>query len=404
MNHRTRILVLLALVGISLVSGPVMARNWQVPYQAETVAAAMDSSAFGDVIQIAPGTYSVRDVILKDGVVVQSFTPTLEDEVVLDAGYAGQIFIGYSLSDQTRLEGLTFINGSGPYPGGGAISASDSYLQISNCVFRDNRTTVHGGDGGAMMFFASTPTIENCTFTDNTADDMGGGVFFNDCLGQPSITSCMFTGNHAGWGGGAVGSNGSAPLVEYSVFLSNTSPLGGGIFYYQGSSLKVVGSVFAGNQAENIGAVGGEGPFDISGSTFFGNGASEAGGCLGFGPLASGTLENSILSFSTAGGAVSLLEGASISLKYVDIWGNTGGDWDGLWDQFGLNGNFGADPGFCDSDVGDFHLCSDSWCLPGHLPDDPLHDLVGALGSGCGPCSPEVNESMTWGEVKVIYR
>ena len=98
-----------------------------------------------------------------------------------------------------------------------------------------------------------------------------------------------------------------------------------------------------------------------------------------------------------------MFEGASISLSYVDIWENTGGDWDGLSDQFGVNGNFGADPGFCDTGVYDFHLCSDSWCLPGHL-DDPLHELVGALGAGCDDCSPQANERKTWGGVKAFFR
>ena len=73
--------------------------------------------------------------------------------------------------------------------------------------------------------------------------------------------------------------------------------------------------------------------------------------------------------------------------------------------QIGTNANFSGDPGFCDAENGDLRLCADSPCLSGTLPNGQSHDLIGALGVGCGDCGPHVDSSpRTWGSVKAMYR
>ncbi len=64
-----------------------------------------------------------------------------------------------------------------------------------------------------------------------------------------------------------------------------------------------------------------------------------------------------------------------------DVYGNAGGDWvDCIWNQGGQNGNFSADPLFCDPDNGDFGLRSASPCAPQQNPDC---GLIGAHDVGC---------------------
>jgi hypothetical protein len=44
-----------------------------------------------------------------------------------------------------------------------------------------------------------------------------------------------------------------------------------------------------------------------------------------------------------------------MTIACTNIWGNHGGDWVGcVADQAHIDGNFSADPLFCDADLGDF--------------------------------------------------
>ncbi len=76
---------------------------------------------------------------------------------------------------------------------------------------------------------------------------------------------------------------------------------------------------------------------------------------------------------------------ATITAADCDVWGN-GENWTGpLADQDGHDGNFSANPCFCDATAGDFHLCADSWCAPEHNVAHP-GVLVGTLPVGCEAC------------------
>jgi hypothetical protein len=76
---------------------------------------------------------------------------------------------------------------------------------------------------------------------------------------------------------------------------------------------------------------------------------------------------------------------ATITATDCDIWGN-GENWAGpLEGQGGHDGNFSANPCFCDTTAGDFHLCADSWCAPDNNVAHP-GVLVGALPVGCEAC------------------
>jgi hypothetical protein len=97
------------------------------------------------------------------------------------------------------------------------------------------------------------------------------------------------------------------------------------------------------------------------------------------------TLANTIIAFSTQGAAVGCSDNSSVTLTCCDIYGNAGGDWVGcIAGQNGINGNFSADPLFCDPGNADFTLDSRSPCLPGSHPDGVNCGLIGALGEGCG--------------------
>jgi len=84
-----------------------------------------------------------------------------------------------------------------------------------------------------------------------------------------------------------------------------------------------------------------------------------------------------------------------------DSWGND------AWDFHDIpypeaNGNFSADPLFCDVSSGDLTLQADSPCLPGYHPNGFDCGVIGALGEGCGSQTAVAEERPTdsWTTVK----
>jgi hypothetical protein len=72
---------------------------------------------------------------------------------------------------------------------------------------------------------------------------------------------------------------------------------------------------------------------------------------------------------------------AALQVSCTDIFGNADGDWTGPLAPFsGVNGNFSADPQFCDRPAGDLTLYDTSPCLP---ENNDCSVLIGAEGEGC---------------------
>ena len=140
----------------------------------------------------------------------------------------------------------------------------------------------------------------------------------------------------------------------------------------------------------------------ITNCTFSGNEAGNDGGGM-FCCSSSPTLMDCIIAFSAQGEAVYCFDAESYPiLTCCDVYGNAGGDWVGcIADQFGVSGNFSADPLFCMDDNPEvpYSLHEGSPCLP---ESSPCGQLVGAFGLGCGPVSAV--EDMTWGAIKTMYR
>lgn len=70
------------------------------------------------------------------------------------------------------------------------------------------------------------------------------------------------------------------------------------------------------------------------------------------------------------------------------------------------NGNFSANPCYCDAVGEDFHLCADSYALAGLHPWG-CDQLVGAYGLGCGTCGctgPVDVQGVSFGALKSLYR
>lgn len=120
----------------------------------------------------------------------------------------------------------------------------------------------------------------------------------------------------------------------------------------------------------------------FSNCTFARNGADTDGGTFFLAEPAQVALQTSIVAFTTQGGGFHRegSEAGEADLTCCDVFGNTGGDFIGMPDPTGQDGNVAADPLFCDLDGADYRLGSGSPCLPAH---NDCGVQIGLYGLGC---------------------
>ena len=200
-------------VSVLLLSTSVLADTWTVDDDGsadfDTIQAAVNAAADGDVILIAPGTYTSNS---SAGVVsISSKSLTLQSSgepalTILD-GQDERSVISCSTCPSITIEGLTITRGgyNEDWLDGGGIRCMASGMTVSNCIISNNSISM-GGDGGAGMICLSTyyndiydPVITNCTFENNHCASYGGAIEVS--LSTPTITGCTFADNTAAMGG-----------------------------------------------------------------------------------------------------------------------------------------------------------------------------------------------------------
>ncbi len=184
--------------------------NLLVPLEYPTIQEAIYTAVDGDIILIAPGTYTGtgnRDIdFLGKAITVCSVDPNNSNIVattVIDCnGSYGNQHRGFHFHNSedvySILAGITIINGyiegdmyDQKY--GGGILCEGASPTIKNCTFGNNRADQGGG------LYGSNGPIANCTFTGNDGDG-GGGLAYCDGL----IINCVVTNNDGGSAGGGL--------------------------------------------------------------------------------------------------------------------------------------------------------------------------------------------------------
>jgi hypothetical protein len=335
---------------LSLTSLPVNAETIRVPGDQPTIQAGIDAASYGDTVVVACGTYYEHDIAMKSGVCLTSETGQA-DCVTINAQFDGRVIHCADVDQSSSIEGLTMVAGYGSQGsgavGGGGIFFERSSPRVTNCTLLHN----DGLNGGGMWLVdGSNPTVTNCQFIENSASG-GGGVAISSS--SPTFTDCLFAGNSVfGGGGGMVCTGYSAPIVVRCTFSENHN------YIDEGSGILCYSSFPA--------------------------------------------LTDCIIAFNSPGVAVHCSGSALVMLTCCDIYGNAGGDWVGcIADQYGVDGNFSADPRFCMSANSDepYSLQEDSPCRGIY---SPCGRVVGAFGVGCPATSPV--EDTSWGAIKSMYR
>jgi parallel beta-helix repeat protein len=376
MNARTlsRVVLLLAAALLSASSAPATTYVVKPDGTGDfpTIQAAIDACVNGDVVELTDGTFTGdgnRDIsYLGQAITVRSQSGNPETCIIDSEGTLAESHRGFNFDmnegPDSRLEGITVMNGW-VTESGGAVLCDHVTATFTNCVFSGNTA---GMSGGAAYLFGGAPTFTNCDFTRNWATDSGGGVWCRH--GAATFTSCAFDGNTASDGGGGAWSWSSTNTFTGCTFSGN-SATGSGDLWLRGCDNAV-----------------------IDNCTFYG----AVGGSVGLSYSAS-IMENTIIAFSIQGSAVVCDERSTIALTCCDIYGNAGGDWVGcIANQYGINGNIGEDPLFCNPNGGDLALHENSPCAP---VNSGGCGLIGALPVGCGTTA---FEPATWGAIKASFK
>jgi predicted outer membrane repeat protein len=338
--------IFVALLATAIATAPAAAAIRNVPADYPTLQAALNASTAGDVIRVAPGTYVESLVIgaAQDGVTLESTGGAAV--TTIDGNNLQRVITCSSVGPQTVIRGFTIANGRAQ-PGtpnnlGGGLKLFEADLRIEDNIIRNNFAE---GAGGLYIDY-STPTLIRNTIRDNQALGSGGGIYC-DHFSNARIESNIIARNSAGqYGGGITAWEISSPRIVGNTIVANTAVLGGGGLYITREC------------------------------------ASE--------------ITRNIIAFNNQGGGIVRNDPVvAPTLTCNDVHGNLPGNFTGLTDVTGTNGNQSADPLFCNFPALDLSLGENSPCASDHSPAGC--GLVGAVDVGCGVVAVE---NTTWGQIK----
>ncbi len=360
------------------------AKDRQVPGEHPTISEAVTASQSGDRILVSPGIYPELGIALKAGVSIQGLGAT-PAEVVIDGGNQGRVLRATNLVSAATLANLTVKGGhafgaSHVEGSGGALLLRNSDVILTQVHFVGNIATA---SGGAVRALTAHPVFLDCEFHDNRAGQ-GGGAIDASYESTLEVLDSRFQGNQAAWGGAASIRSASVANLRHSEFTNNMasqSPsLGGGIYCDHEAQVDAEFCTLVGNSALYGGAVSAdrEARMHLTNCTLRLNLGVYVGGGL-YVKAAEPVLDRSLVAANTGHAIQCATPGRVATLSGCDLWGNTGGNWDGqIAGQRNLRRNFQADPFFCSDH--DQHLAADSPCAA----ENSVIGQVGALGVGCG--------------------
>jgi len=358
------------LIGVFDVGCGQPARVWYVEADgsgdALTIQEVIDSCTTFDTVMVGPGTYTGdgnRDIELR-GKRITVISEQGPEQTIIDCHDSLGIHRGFYIHEgedsSTVISGLTIRNGHYLAGSGGGLFCDGAAPTVINCIFVQNRA--YNGGAVACINNKHRLTLNDCTLDSNLADYNGGAMY---CGSGVVLSNCVLTDNSAYASGGAV----YFLSLDTSMYSSDTSYLSGCVFANNWAS-SIGGAMYMANAS-----------LYSRNCTFYGHNNSY-GGTITIGSYSSPVFDKCLIAFNEGVPAVSCL--GTYTYPYFscsDIYGNAGGDWQGcIADQVGIYGNFSADPWFCDTSVGDFHLFESSPCTPENSICD---SLVGALDVGC---------------------
>ena len=459
---RLLLILVLTQAGLCLGLSATEARTWSIrpdgTGDTPTIQAAIDSADAGDIVMLAPGTYTWTSqgasgtsmIRMRPGITLTSQSGA--ESTVLDGEGQGRVIYCQNVG-QVTIDGCTIQNGQYVFApivdrrlgGAGVLADEGSDPTISNCIIRGNRLSIAPKLGAGVACVRAT--IVDCQILDNVgfSDAAGLGV---GCVGELTITRCTIRGHRGGGDASALGgglwaaqatmtecriednqvfgiysADGAGAYVQRgaisnSLFLRNiaqtstlafgSSPFGGGLWCGECtiSDCVFVENAALGGRSPGAGGAIGSDSFQqvtVTNCTLIGNRAAILHGDTppGLRPIGGIGVINATVVRTIIAGSEGLAVNSTVMTSCSNFFGNSLGD--SLRGVDG-GGNFSADPLFCAEDpVGslEFTLRQNSPCAPEHHPGGASCGLIGAADMACGPLRVE---STTWSRVKSLYR
>ncbi|MBN2169682.1 MAG: DUF1565 domain-containing protein, partial [Candidatus Krumholzibacteriota bacterium] len=160
-----------------------------------TISHALSVSAYGDVVQVACGTYPEHELQMTTGVTLRG-NPDDPGCVVVDAEQQGRVIECLECDDATLVTGITFTGGlvsSGSYPdnSGAGVYVFGGAPRFDHCIFTGNDAKAAGG---VLCDQGADATFDHCLFHGNIVETQGGGIGVLRAS-QVAMQSCTVAGN-----------------------------------------------------------------------------------------------------------------------------------------------------------------------------------------------------------------
>ena len=305
------------------------------------------------------------------GIYCQTSSPSIVNNSIMGctAGIGGGIHCEASspvITNNTITGNIATAGGK--YNGGGGICCKSSSPTITNNTITNNKATGDGLwiGGGGIYCYSSYATITNNTIVGNTGP-YGGGIYCW-CAFDSMIADNTIKANSATFYGGGIYCEYSSLTITHNVIAQNSSSrFGGGISCapphpsFSGNWPIVTNNTIAANSAVLAGGAiycDSSSPA-IANNTLAGNGAA-AGGGIWCSASSTPPIANTIIAFNSSG--VYSDDGAPL-LRCNCVFGNLNGNYAGLVDPTGINGNISADPRLANPTYGNLHLQPASPCI-----------------------------------------
>ncbi len=370
-----------------------IACDQRVPSDVATIQAAIDAAAAGSGICVEPGTYYETLDIADQGIHLLGLEGS--EVTVIDGQGGGPVIdMDPDNGNPSTIEGLTIQNGSYMY--GGGLNISTATTTVRDVVVRDCDALPYGWGGGLYAYSGGHPTFIDVRFEDNEAG-YGGGAFF---AGTATVSGAVFEDNEAVWGGGGAYLESGVVSISGAVFRDNASSMildgGGGAIFTEGT-LRLYDSVVEGNESTSRGGaiLADQSSIELYNSIFANNYASMKGGAIyndyGYSTVVNctfvdndghdggamylddgfATIDNTVFASNVADYCSGGVMAYSIVMTYRnnDSWNNVPGNYCGMNDPTGTNGNLSVNPSFLDT------APNDPWTWDLHLAtSSPLID------------------------------
>lgn len=220
-------------------------------------------------------------------------------------------------------------NHSALFGNGGAVSANQGNLEISDSVLEAN--TANGPGGALGLLGPGSVQLTQVDFVNNRATGGGGAVHWSGEI-DARLFDLTFERNEVATDGGGNGNGGGLNIdggtatLAHVAFLSNTVTKVGGAMHVRTGEVAVSHSAYYDNQAGTNGgalSVGGfAGGVTLAYSVLAQNDAVNGGGVYARGPLRLSYTTLADNAASSAGGGIYVLGGTTSAVNSI-IWGNT---------------------------------------------------------------------------------